>query len=90
MGNDLKAELERVLAEAASSPAALGEAFMQLNRLLAYEPDKQATLRLVESVAQPYPDLAGGALRRCARRATTQGSPSFRRRRLALRKSIVR
>ena len=39
-------------------PPALGEAFLQLNRLLAYEPDKQATLRLVESVAQPYPDLA--------------------------------
>ncbi len=58
VGNDLKAELERVLAEAASSPAALGEAFLQLNRLLAHEPDKQATLRLVESVAQPYPDLA--------------------------------
>jgi tetratricopeptide (TPR) repeat protein len=58
VGNDLKAELERVLADAASSPAALGEAFLQLNRLLAYEPDKQATLRLVESVAQPYPDLA--------------------------------
>jgi tetratricopeptide (TPR) repeat protein len=58
VGNDLKAELERVLADAASSPAALGEAFLQLNRLLAYESDKQATLRLVESVAQPYPDLA--------------------------------
>jgi len=58
VGNDLKAELERVLADAASSPAALGDAFMQLNRLLAYEPDKQATLKLVESVAQPYPDLA--------------------------------
>jgi tetratricopeptide (TPR) repeat protein len=58
VGNDLKAELERVLADAASSPAALGDAFMQLNRLLTYEPDKLATLRLVESVAQPYPDLA--------------------------------
>jgi tetratricopeptide (TPR) repeat protein len=58
VGNDLKAELERVLAEAATSPAALGDAFLQLNRLLSYEPDKQATLRLVESVAQPYPDLA--------------------------------
>lgn len=58
VGNDLKAELERVLADAAASPAALGDAFLQLNRLLAYEPDKQATLRLVESVAQPYPDLA--------------------------------
>jgi tetratricopeptide (TPR) repeat protein len=58
VGNDLKAELERVLADAATSPAALGEAFLQLNRLLASEPDKQATLRLVESVAQPYADLA--------------------------------
>jgi len=58
VGNDLKAELERVLADAASSPAALSEAFMQLNRLLAYRPDKQETLKLVESVAQPYPDLA--------------------------------
>ena len=58
VGNDLKAELERVLADAATSPAALGDAFLQLNRLLAYEPDKLATLRLVESVAQPYPDLA--------------------------------
>ncbi|MEO8675527.1 MAG: tetratricopeptide repeat protein [Casimicrobiaceae bacterium] len=58
VGNDLKSELERVLADAATSPAALGEAFLQLNRLLASEPDKQATLRLVESVAQPYADLA--------------------------------
>ena len=58
VGNDLKAELERVLADAASSPAALGEAFLQLNRLLAHEADKQATLKLVEAVAQPYPDLA--------------------------------
>jgi tetratricopeptide (TPR) repeat protein len=58
VGNDLKAELERVLADAATSPAALGEAFLQLNRLLAHEADKQATLKLVEAVAQPYPDLA--------------------------------
>jgi tetratricopeptide (TPR) repeat protein len=58
LGNDLKAELERVLADAAASPVALGEAFLQLNRLLAQEPDKAATLKLVESVAQPYPNLA--------------------------------
>ena len=58
VGNDLRAELERVLADAATSPAALGEAFLQLNRLLAHEPDKHATLRLVESVAKPYADLA--------------------------------
>jgi len=57
VGTDLKAELERVLADASSSPTALSEAFLQLNRLLAQEPDKQATFKLVESVAQPYPDL---------------------------------
>jgi hypothetical protein len=62
VGNDLKAELERVLADAASSPAALGDAFMQLNRLLAYEPDKLATLRLVER-SRSHADLAE-ALRR--------------------------
>ena len=58
VGNDLKAELERVLADAATSPATLGEAFLQLNQLLAQQPDKQATSRLVESVAQPYGELA--------------------------------
>jgi tetratricopeptide (TPR) repeat protein len=58
VGSDLKVELERVLADAAASPATLGDAFLQLNRLLAQEPDKQATLRLVESVAQPYAELA--------------------------------
>jgi len=58
VANDLKAELERVLAEAAATPAALSEAFLQLNRLLAQEPDRVATFKLVESVAQPYPDLA--------------------------------
>ena len=56
--NDLKAELERVLADAAHSGPALGEAFLQLNRLLANEPDKMATFKLVEAVAQPYPNLA--------------------------------
>jgi len=58
VANDLKAELERALADAAASPAALAEAFLQLNRILAQEPDRVATFKLVESVAQPYPDLA--------------------------------
>ncbi len=58
VGSDLKAELERVLADAAHSGPALGEAFLQLNRLLANEPDKMATFKLVEAVAQPYPNLA--------------------------------
>lgn len=59
IGNDteLKAELERVLAQAASSTEGVGEAFLQLNRLLAHEPDKAATLRLVRILAQPYPNV---------------------------------
>src|SRR5262249_36843786 len=57
-GNDLKGELERVLAEAAKDGARLGEAFLELNRALASEPDKAATLKLVHSLAQPYPTNA--------------------------------
>jgi len=52
---DLKADLERVLAEAATNGPRLGEAFLQLNRALAGEPDKAATLKLVQALAQPYP-----------------------------------
>ena len=56
--SDLKADLERALAEAAASGPRLGEAFLQLNRALAAEPDKVATFKLVQSLAQPYPDSA--------------------------------
>ena len=56
-GTDLKAELERALAEAAAAGSRLGEAFMQLNRMLANEPDKVATFRLVRSLAQSYPSV---------------------------------
>jgi tetratricopeptide (TPR) repeat protein len=55
---ELKAELERVLAQAASSGEGVGDAFLQLNRLLAHEPDKPATLRLILTLAQPYPNVA--------------------------------
>ena len=58
VGADLKTELERALAEAAAGGARLGEAFLQINRLLANEPDKTATLRLVQSLAQPYANVA--------------------------------
>jgi tetratricopeptide (TPR) repeat protein len=57
-GNDLKGELERVLAEAAKDGPRLGEAFLELNRALASEPDKLATLKLVQALAQPYPNSA--------------------------------
>ena len=55
---DLKADLERALAEAATAGPRLGEAFIQLNRALATEPDKVATFKLVQSLAQPYPNNA--------------------------------
>jgi len=58
-GSDLQAELERALAEAAAGPnSRLGEAFLQLNRLLANESDKVATFKLVRALAQPYPNVA--------------------------------
>jgi len=56
-GTDLKAELARALAEAAAAGSRLGDAFLQLNRLLAGEPDKMATFRLVRALAQPYPNV---------------------------------
>jgi tetratricopeptide (TPR) repeat protein len=55
-GADLKADLERALADAAASGPRLGEAFLELNRALAAEPDKTATFKLVQSLAQPYPN----------------------------------
>jgi len=54
---ELKADLERALAEAAATGPRLGEAFLQLNRALAAEPDKAATLKLVQSLAHPYPNV---------------------------------
>ena len=55
--SDVQAELERALAEAAAAGPRLGEAFMQLNRLLANESDKMATFKLVRTLAQPYPNI---------------------------------
>jgi tetratricopeptide (TPR) repeat protein len=52
---DVRAELERALAQAAATSEGVGDAFLQINRLLAHEPDKAATLRLVRSLAEPYP-----------------------------------
>jgi tetratricopeptide (TPR) repeat protein len=56
-GTNLKSELERALADAAASPPRLADAFMQLNRLLADEPDKAGALELVRALAQPYPNV---------------------------------
>jgi len=55
--SDLKGELERALAEAAKDGPRLGEAFLELNRALGSESDKAATLKLVQSLSQPYPNV---------------------------------
>lgn len=46
--------LEKLLA---SEKEGVGNAFMQLNQLLARNPDKAATLKLIQQLAQPYKDL---------------------------------
>ena len=55
--SDFKAQVEKALAQAAGSPTALADAFLQINHLLGQEPDKAATYRLVVAVAEPYPNV---------------------------------
>src|SRR5512134_425454 len=47
--------LERILALSGDNR---GDGFMQLNRLLANNPDKGASLKAIQSLAEPYPSLA--------------------------------
>ena len=54
---ELKTQIEKALAQAAVTPAALADAFLQLNSLLAQEPDHVATYRLVAALAAPYPNV---------------------------------
>ncbi len=56
-GSDLKAELQRVLIEAAANDKSLGDAFLQLNQALAAQTDKIAAFRLVQDLARPYPKV---------------------------------
>jgi tetratricopeptide (TPR) repeat protein len=55
---DLKGDLERLLADAASKGQTLADAFLQLNRALSAQPDKTAVYSLVTDLAKPYPGLA--------------------------------
>ncbi|MEP6942759.1 MAG: tetratricopeptide repeat protein [Betaproteobacteria bacterium] len=55
-GNELKAELEHVLAEAAAN-GTQGDAFLQLNQALAGQNDKTVVYRLVVELAKPYPSV---------------------------------
>lgn len=61
-GSDLRAELERLLANAASNRSMLGDAFLQLNRALSMQEDKTAVFRLVIDLAKPYPTIAEAQL----------------------------
>jgi tetratricopeptide (TPR) repeat protein len=47
--------LKRILA---ASGEGRGDGFIQVNRLLANNPDKAASLRAMQSLAEPYPNLA--------------------------------
>jgi tetratricopeptide (TPR) repeat protein len=55
--DELKSQIEKALAQAAATPAALADAFLQLNHLLAQEPDKVATYKLVTALAAAYPNV---------------------------------
>jgi predicted Zn-dependent protease len=54
---ELKAQIEKALAQAATNPEALADAFLQLNRLLAQETDRAETYKLIASLAQPYQNI---------------------------------
>jgi tetratricopeptide (TPR) repeat protein len=57
-GGDIKAELERVLAEAGVDSKTLADAFVQLNQALAAQTDKTVVYRLIVELAKPYPGVA--------------------------------
>jgi tetratricopeptide (TPR) repeat protein len=57
-GGDIKAELERVLAEAGADSKTLADAFVQLNQALAAQADKTVVYRLIVELAKPYPAVA--------------------------------
>ena len=54
---ELKSQLEKALVQAAATPAALADAFLQLNHLMAQEPDRVATYNLISALAVPYPNV---------------------------------
>jgi len=53
--DELRARIERVLADAALSGPGVGDVFLQLNRLFSQQSDRRAVLSLVRDVAKPYP-----------------------------------
>ncbi len=56
--NDLKARLEKVIADAALTERGPGEVFLQLNRFFSETQDPKHTFELVRELAKPYPKSA--------------------------------
>ncbi|HEX4884761.1 MAG TPA: tetratricopeptide repeat protein [Casimicrobiaceae bacterium] len=56
--SELRARLEKFLADTAATGAGVGEPFLQLNRVLAQQSDKTAVYRLIADLARPYPNSA--------------------------------
>ncbi|MDH5287421.1 MAG: tetratricopeptide repeat protein [Betaproteobacteria bacterium] len=56
--SELRARLERFLAEAVATGSGVAEPFLQLNRVLSQQSDKTAVYRLISDLAQPYPKSA--------------------------------
>ena len=52
--SELRARLEKFLADAAASGAGVGEPFLQLNRVFGHQSDKVAVFRLIVDLAKPY------------------------------------
>lgn len=52
--SELRARLEKFLADAAVSGAGVGEPFLQLNRVFGQQSDKVAVFRLIVDLAEPY------------------------------------
>lgn len=52
--SELRARLERFLADAAVSGSGVGEPFMQINRVFAHQSDKVSVFRLIVDLAKPY------------------------------------
>ncbi len=53
--NDLKARLEKAIAESALSERGVGDIFLQINRFLSDTQDPRQTYELVRELAKPYP-----------------------------------
>jgi tetratricopeptide (TPR) repeat protein len=53
--DEIRGRLEKLLSDAAVSGQGVGEVFLQINRFLAQQPEKQQVFELVRSLAKPYP-----------------------------------